>query len=477
MKTTCILGIVILVCNLSNGQTSLTNLGTVLEIKTSSDILYVTGNFINSSSATLTNNGKIYIGGNLINDQASILTGTGTLYLNGSSTQSVEGTAVFKTFNLNTNNAAGITLNNNLSVSGTHTFVAGDIASSATPNYLIYENTASHTGASDAAHVTGWVKKLGNTDFTFPTGNGNYLREIAVSNLSASMEINGKYQGATHNMANLTSPLVSINPSEYWTLTNVTGGGTTAQVTLNWNDPKVAFPNYVLADIRSAQYDLGTSSWINTGGSATGMSSTTGSITSTPLTVLGSLSIGSVSFIVPLQFLSITAEKKTTHTMVEWKTTNEVNVKQHEVQRSQNANAFTTIGKLPAHNTGNDDIYFYPDTDNLEGTVYYRIKSVDIDGKYKYSKVVSVSYASNNIISLKNNPVQRSINLLVSSTKPGSFNYQLISTSGSLVQQGTAYYGGTGSLSIMLEKGLSTGGYILVMNDGKKLFTQKIIIE
>jgi hypothetical protein len=29
----------------------------------------------------------------------------------------------------------------------------------------------------------------------------------------------------------------------------------------------------------------------------------------------------------------------------------------------------------------------------------------------------------------------------------------------------------------MLEKGMSAGGYILVLNDGKKLFTQKIIIE
>ena len=459
----------------TNAQIAVTNSGT-LYISNSSDIFYAAGDFTNNSTA-LTNNGQLYISGSLTNNQTPAVTGTGTLYLNGSSTQFVAGTAVFKTFNLNTNNAAGITLNNNLSVSGTHTFVNGKIASSATPNYLIYENTASHTGAGDVAHVTGWVKKIGNTDFTFPTGNGNYLREIAVSNLSASMEINGRYQGATQNTLNLTTPLVSVNPSEYWTLTNVTGGGTTAQVTLNWNNPKVAFPNYVLADIRSAQYDVSTNSWINTGGSATGMSSTTGSVTSIPLTVLGSLSIGSVSFIVPLQFLSITAEKKTTHTLVEWKTTNEVNVKQHEIQRSQTNNGFITIGKLPAHNTGNDDVYFYPDTDNLEGTIYYRIKSVDIDGKYKYSKVVSVSHTSNDIISLKNNPVQKSINLVLSSTKPGAFSYQLISTSGSLVQQGFANYGGAGSLSIMLEKGISTGGYILILNDRKKSFTQKIIIE
>ena len=399
------------------------------------------------------------------------------MYLNGTSAQSVSGSAIFTTFNLNSDNNAGVTLNNNLSVSGTHTFVNGDIASSATPHYLIYQSTASHTGASDAAHVTGWVKKIGTTDFNFPTGNGSYLREIAVSNLSTSMEINGKYQGATQNTSSLTAPLVSINPSEYWTLTNVTGGATTAQVTLNWDNPKVAFPNYVLADIRSAQYDVGTGSWINTGGTATGMVPTTGSVTSTPLNVLGSLSIGSVSFTVPLQFLSIAAERKATHTLLEWRTTNEVNVKQHEVQRSYTARGFATIGYVPAHNTMNDDNYSYIDKDNLQGTAYYRIKSVDFDGKYKYSKVVSVSHTSNDVISLKNNPVKGSINLLLTSTKNNSFSYQVLSSGGALVQQGIAYYGGTGSLSIFVHKGISTGSYILVMNDGKKVFAQKIIIE
>jgi hypothetical protein len=271
---------------------------------------------------------------------------------------------------------------------------------------------------------------------------------------------------------------VSINPTEYWTLNNITGGTTTAQVTLNWNNPKIPFPNYVVPDIRSAQYIAGSpGAWTNTGGTAAGLTATTGNITSSALSIFGSLSIGSISTIVPLQFLSITAEKKSAYSIVEWKTTNEVNIKQQEVQRSNGIAGFITIGTVPARNKMENETYDYYDKDYLAGTIYYRIKSVDVDGKIKYSKIVSVSYGEpNDIISIKNNPVKRTINLSLSSTKNASFRYQIISGNGSTVQEGILQYGGTGSLSIPLHGYMATGSYILIMNDGKIIFSKKIIV-
>ena len=478
MKSVYIFGITLLLYYSSNSQTAATNTG-ILYISSNTDIFYAGSDFTNTSTL-LTNNGQLYIKGNLTNSQPPATVGTGTLFLNGAGAQTVSGSAVFKTFNLNSNNthSAGITLNNNLSVSGTHTFVTGAIASSATPNYLIYEAGSGHAGSSDAAHVTGWVKKLGITDFTFPTGNGTYLRDIAVSNLSASMEINGRYSGPTQNTDDLESPLVSINPSEYWTLNNITAGGTTAQVTLNWNNPKIPFPNYAVPDIRSAQFDIGTGNWTNTGGSATGLTTADGSITSLPLTVLGSLSIGSVSTIVPLYFLSITAERKAEHNIVKWITANEVNVKEHQVQRSNSALGFSTIGKLAARNLHAAQTYNFNDSDNATGTVYYRVKSVDFDGKIKYSKVVSVSYgAGSEIITIRNNPVKGTINLSLTSIQKSSFYYQVISSNGGILQQGNLPYSGNGSMAIPLRFNATTGSYILMMNDGKTRFTQKIIIE
>jgi hypothetical protein len=140
----------------------------------------VTGNFSNAASAVFVNSGIMSVKGNIINDQAGMSSGSGTLQLNGSAAQSINGSQPFKTFNLTTNNIAGITLNNNLSVSGVHVFVAGHIISSATPDYLIYEAGSSYSGDADNRHVNGWVKKIGSTNFSFPVGNGTVLRKLSM---------------------------------------------------------------------------------------------------------------------------------------------------------------------------------------------------------------------------------------------------------------------------------------------------------
>jgi hypothetical protein len=192
---------------------------------------------------------------------------------------------------------------------------------------------------------------------------------------------------------------------------------------------------------------------------------------------MGAMSIGSITFPVPLDFLSITAERKKEYTVVEWKTANEANVKQHEVQRSF-GNSFITIGTVPARNTINTQTYNFYDADNLSGIIYYRIKSVDLDGKSKYSKVVAVSYdALNENITIKNNPVKGTIHLSLTSTKNTVYRYQLVATNGSVVQQGNIPYSGTKSLDISILSSITKGSYVLLMNDGKSSLTKKIIID
>ncbi|HVG12973.1 MAG TPA: hypothetical protein VM843_08210, partial [Flavisolibacter sp.] len=191
--------------------------------------------FTNSATANLLNNGSLYAKSNIINAQPSMAAGSGTLFLNGTTAQTLSGTAPFNTFHLSSDNSSGVTLNTNLSVSGIHSFVSGRIATSATPNYLIYNPGSSYTGQSDSRHVTGWVKKIGATDFTFPVGNGTYLRSSRLTNLSAVAEFDCSYGGATQNTAysDLQSPIQSINRYEHWTINKISGGS--AQVTLNWD--------------------------------------------------------------------------------------------------------------------------------------------------------------------------------------------------------------------------------------------------
>ena len=329
----------------TNGQQPFTNNGN-LQIHPGASLSGFQ-NFTNANSGVLINNGNFYIKGNITNDQASMTPGTGILHLNGTSTQSVNGTQAFKTFNLITDNTTGFSLNNNLSVSGAHTFTNGVIATSATPNYLIYEAGSSYSGDADSRHVNGWVKKLGNTNFTFPVGNGTIERTAGVVNLSASSEINARYQQPTQNIWNLQGPLVEVQTEEYWQIDKISGG--TAQIALNWDNSKVAFPIVLVSDIKVAHYNGGL--WRSEGGTASGNVATTGTITSNAVSTFSPFTFGFETIPLPLNFISFTAERKTNYTLLKWTTANEQNVDHFAIERSNDGVRFYDIGRIAARNS------------------------------------------------------------------------------------------------------------------------------
>jgi hypothetical protein len=456
----------------TNGQQEITNSGNLQIHAGASFCSY--GGFSNASSAALVNNGSLYIKGNVTNDQAAMTTGTGVLNLNGAFAQAVNGAQALKTYQLVTNNTAGITLNNNLSVANVHTFTNGMIVTSATPNYLVYEAGASYTGDADSRHVNGWVKKLGNTDFTFPVGNNSYERTVTVSNLSATSELDCQYRSTTPNSTNVQSPILLVDPNEYWEINKVSGG--TAQVTLNWDNSKVAFPAYLLADIRATWYNG--SNWINEGGNATGNVTTTGSITSNAVSSFGYFAIGSIGYVLPMHFISVGAQRKTGTTVVRWKTAREVDVDRYEVERLNVNGSFDRIGSVKSHNSPDETDYEYIDGLPLIGTAMYRIRSVDHDGQYSYSRIVSVSENSNAAsFVVLNNPAHEAIYLSVSAAYKGKYLYELFSASGQLVQSGPLTINGADLVTIPLGVKAVPGVYLLNVSNEERRFAKRILLK
>jgi len=434
------------------------------------------GNFTNASSGVLINNASIYIKGNLTNNQSAMSAGTGTLYLNGSSAQSVNGAQPFKTNNLETNNSAGFTLDNDLSTSGIHTFTSGLITFSIIPNYLVYEAGFSHTGSADSRHVTGWVKKNGNTDFIFPVGDNTYLRTAAVSSLSASSEINCKYYRPTTNIYNLTSPVVRVKANEYWQIDKISGG--TARITLNWDNSKVMMDNVLLSDILVAHYTGG--SWTDAGGSpsATGNVATTGSVISNAVSTFSPFTIGYKSFPVPLQLLSFTAERRSGTTYLNWVTDNEENVSHFDVQRSYDAINYSSIGNVAARNSGAREQYNLEDRSPLKGFAWYRIRPVDIDGKFSYSRIAVVSELDIKSTSfMVMNPVRSAITVFNKTGAEGQFEYRIFNSAGQLMTRGNVNIANNGGALLPLPSQTASGIYVLELSNSKIQFRQKVLVE
>jgi hypothetical protein len=460
-------------CMSANGQVNVQNTG-ILSLTTNSDTLFISGSFVNANTSSFINNGHLQVKQTLTNNQSAMSVGTGTLYMNGTLAQSVSGSQVFKTFNLITNNTAGITLNNDLSVSGAHQYLAGLVVGSGVPNYLIYESGSSYSGSNDTRHATGWVKKIGSTNFTFPVGNNSYERPAGIKSLSGSAEINCHYYSPTQNIYNLTSPLIAVDSNEYWQLNKVSGG--TLSVVLNWDHPRVTFYNVLVSDVTTATYNG--SSWIDAGGSASGTATTTGSITSSPRTTLGTFTFGFKSYPIPLKLVSFTGERKAAVTYLSWITENEDNVSHFNVQRSNDGVNFHTIGTEAARNISLRQFYRNEDRAAIQGIVYYRLQSVDIDGKSSYSRIVAISALDIQSTGFYvPNPARGGITVLNKTGREGVYEYRLIQTNGSVMLAGRMYMQANGTAHIQVDPQIAHGLYILEITGNDIRFHQKILVD
>lgn len=103
------------------------------------------------------------------------------------------------------------------------------------------------------------------------------------------------------------------------------------------------------------------------------------------------------NYLLPVELISFTATKQNNDVALQWKTAQETNSRHFDVERSLDGTNFNTIAtKAAAGNSNTVLVYNYTDADAAAfgGTVYYRLKLVDIDGSYKYSPIAAVNFPS-----------------------------------------------------------------------------------
>jgi len=78
--------------------------------------------------------------------------------------------------------------------------------------------------------------------------------------------------------------------------------------------------------------------------------------------------------------------------VLNWETAQEQNSRFTEIQRSGDGKVFTAIGQVAAAGSSSTLLnYTFTDKAPLAGKNYYRLRMVDIDGSFKYSKILQVA--------------------------------------------------------------------------------------
>ncbi len=105
--------------------------------------------------------------------------------------------------------------------------------------------------------------------------------------------------------------------------------------------------------------------------------------------------------LLPVMLLSFDAEKyQSNFSRLIWKTSSEINTHHFDIERSIDAIHFTQVGSV--NSAGNSSVlktYMYTDKSPNAGFNYYRLKQVDVNGKYVYtpSRLVIFDVIKSNI--------------------------------------------------------------------------------
>lgn len=133
------------------------------------------------------------------------------------------------------------------------------------------------------------------------------------------------------------------------------------------------------------------------------------------------------------------------------------------IERSSNGADFTAVNTITASQARCQQPFDYTDYSMAgQGTLYYRLKLIDMNGKASYSSIVKLSAQQKNIqlLGVAPNPVVNTAQLSIASAKKDVMDVQVISLEGKMVYRSmVTLQPGTSVINIdvtMLQKGMYT---------------------
>ena len=177
--------------------------------------------------------------------------------------------------------------------------------------------------------------------------------------------------------------------------------------------------------------------------------------------------------VLPVTGLELKAVKNSQNVTLNLTTRSEINTSHFEIERSNDGNIFEVLGQVKAKgNTTTTSNYTFVDQDLLSEYTYYRVKSVDTDGKYRYSNMVVVEGLALDGVYVY--PTLATSFVKIAHPKAnGGNSIAIYSISGNKVLSSTVEAGSTES-TVDVSK-LSTGTYIVNYLVGSKAFKLKFI--
>lgn len=185
--------------------------------------------------------------------------------------------------------------------------------------------------------------------------------------------------------------------------------------------------------------------------------------------------------VLPVELIKFSAAVIDKSVLLKWQTASEIDNEGFEIEESSDGRKFKKVGAVKGQGTSLiQQDYSFQVSSPVNGVSYYRLKQIDFDGHFEYSKVVSVNLKGENkeLGEFYPNPSQSGlVNLDYFAENDEEIMVSVFDMAGKLVfKQTRVKLSGNNNLNFDFSD-LNAGIYVLKIGDESNLNYRKLVIE
>ena len=174
-----------------------------------------------------------------------------------------------------------------------------------------------------------------------------------------------------------------------------------------------------------------------------------------------------------VKITGFTARKSDKEVVLNWQTATEINNKGFQIQRSADGVHWNTIGFVNGNiNSSIQQNYQFSDVTPLAGQSFYRLAQVDVDNNTTFSPIVSIKFLLAGFYFITNNPGHGLYKLNIDASGNDKISLAVVDVNGRRIMSKIVNGSGVQTIDIT---NYSSGIYLLQIQKGKSLFTEKLI--
>lgn len=183
-----------------------------------------------------------------------------------------------------------------------------------------------------------------------------------------------------------------------------------------------------------------------------------------PVSGFSGFYISTANSTLPLTLLDFHGNNVKNSIVLKWQTSDELNTSHFIVQRSDNG-MFSDIGAILSYSLTGINNYAFTDENPVKGKNLYRLKMIDANGHFSFSKVIKINFSHNlSSLGVYPNPATKMFTVKIISEKAENINLKITDVSGKLVYQKRISVNAGENLSLINIEKLSVGLYYLAVN-------------